>query len=163
VRRRLGLVFALAGLSAGAPAVFAAKRPPVQIIPEHQRLCTLKTATGLGYKILRAANGTSPTRNDFVVVHYIGYFARTGRIFDQNEQAIFPVDGVIPGFSEGLTMMQKGSIYRFCIPARLGYGGKEAGPVPPNSNLIFQVELLDFKTKAEVEAIRKAQQAKPPK
>ena len=66
-----------------------------------------------------------------------------------------PVAGVIPGFSEGLKMMPLGATYRFCIPAALGYGAKPAGQIPANSDLVFQVELLDAKTEAEVEAMRR--------
>ena len=76
----------------------------------------------------------------------------------------FPANGVIPGFSEGLQMMKRGGIARFCIPAALGYGAQASGPIPANSDLVFQVELIDFKTAAEVEAMRKAsgQPATPP-
>ncbi len=74
-------------------------------------------------------------------------------------QAAFPVEGVIPGFSEGLQMMAKGSTWRFCVPAALGYGAQASGPIPANSDLVFQVELVDFKTAAELEALRAAQSA----
>ena len=74
-------------------------------------------------------------------------------------QATFPVNGVIPGFSKGLQMMPKTAIARFCIPAAMGYGAQDSGPIPANSDLVFQVELVDYKAAAEVEALRKASPA----
>jgi FKBP-type peptidyl-prolyl cis-trans isomerase FkpA len=52
-------------------------------------------------------------------------------------------------------MLAKGGIARFCIPAAMGYGAQDAGAIPPNSDLVFQVEMVDFKSAAEVEAMRK--------
>ena len=69
---------------------------------------------------------------------------------------------MIPGFAEGLQTMTKSGIARFCIPAAMGYGARESGPIPANSDLVFQVELVDFKTAADMESIRKAQPAEPP-
>ena len=126
-----------------------------------QRLCTAKTASGLGYTMLRPASGPMPAKADYVMVNYIGYLAATGAVFDQGMQAAFPVGGVIPGFSEGLQMMAKTGIARFCVPAALGYGAQGTGPIPANADLVFQVELVDYKTAAEVEAMRKVQQATP--
>lgn len=131
------------------------------VLPAGQRLCAAQTASGLGYTMLRPATGAKPAETDFVLVSYIGYLAATGAVFDQGVQASFPVNGVIPGFSQGLQMLAKGGIGRFCIPAALGYGAQGAGPIPANADLVFQVELMDYKTSAEVEAIRKAQAAEP--
>lgn len=111
--------------------------------------------------VLKPAEGPKPAKADFALVNYIGYLATTGAVFDQGMQAAFPVGDVIPGFSEGLQLMAKGSAWRFCVPAALGYGAQESGPIPANSDLVFQVELLEFKTAAEVEAIRAAQGAQP--
>jgi FKBP-type peptidyl-prolyl cis-trans isomerase FkpA len=63
---------------------------------------------------------------------------------------------VISGFGEGLTLMSTGSIYRICVPAALGYGAVANGPIPASSDLVFQIELLDHRSKAEVEASRAA-------
>lgn len=115
--------------------------PLKQIIPAHQRACTAKTASGLGYLELRPGTGAHPGANDRVTVNYIGYLAQTGEVFDQGENASFPVGGVIPGFAEGLQLMNKGSVYRLCIPSALGYGVSGAGPIPGNADLVFQVEL----------------------
>ncbi|WP_296680145.1 FKBP-type peptidyl-prolyl cis-trans isomerase [Novosphingobium sp.] len=119
--------------------------PLKQIIPPAQRLCTARTASGLGYRALRPTSGPLPVGDATVTVHYIGYLALTGEVFDQGMDASFPMKGVIPGFSEGLALMNEGSIYRFCIPARLGYGAKGTGPIPANADLVFQVQLVAAK------------------
>ena len=67
-----------------------------------------------------------------------------------------PVGGVIPGFSEGVQLLGRGGVVRICIPAALGYGAQASGPIPANADLVFQIELLDFKTAAEIDAMRKA-------
>ncbi|NUU48256.1 hypothetical protein HP438_14895 [Sphingomonas zeae] len=85
----------------------------------------------------------------------------TGAVFDQAMQTPMPVDGVIPGFSEGLQLPGRGGIVRLCVPAALGYGAQASGPIPANADLVFQVELLDFKTAAEIDALRKAGDAAP--
>lgn len=149
------------------PPVASAQAIPLPLNPiivASQRLCTAKTASGLGTMLLKPAEGVKPTKADFVLVNYIGYLAADGTVFDQGMKAAFPVDGVIPGFSEGLQLMTKGSTWRFCVPAALGYGAEVSGPIPANSDLVFQVELVDFKTGAEVEAMRAAQgaQGAPP-
>jgi len=175
--RRSALVFLSAGLAAATaaapawaapaklaavpvkPSVAAIPLPLNPVVPSEQRICGAAGASGLGALALKAAEGAKPAKTDFVLVNYIGYLAANGQVFDQNMQAAFPVEGVISGFSEGLQMMAKGSTWRFCVPAALGYGAEESGPIPANSNLVFQVELLDFKTAAEVEAMRAAQGA----
>lgn len=141
------------------PSVEAIPLPLNPIVGASQRLCNAKSASGLGTLNLKPAHGAKPAKADYVLVNYIGYLAATGAVFDQNMQAAFPVEGVIPGFSEGLQMMAKGSTWRFCVPAALGYGAEASGPIPANSDLVFQVELVDFKTSAEVEAMRAAQGA----
>jgi len=130
-------------------------------LPAGQRLCTSKAADGPGYVMLRPGSGAMPGEADYVLVNYIGYLAATGVVFDQGMQSTFPVNGVIPGFSKGLQMLAKGGIARFCIPAAMGYGARETGTIPANSELVFQVELVDFKTAAEVEAMRKESAAEP--
>ena len=130
--------------------------PLVPTLPAAQRLCSAQAPSGLGYTMLRPASGPSPAEADYVLVNYIGYLAATGAVFDQGMQAAFPVNGVIPGFSKGLQMMVKTGIARFCIPAAMGYGAETTGAIPANSDLVFQVELVDYKTAAEIEALRKA-------
>lgn len=126
------------------------------VLPAGQRLCAARTASGLGYTVLRPATGAMPAEADYVLVNYIGYLAATGAVFDQGMRATFPVNGVIPGFSQGLQTMAKTGISRFCIPAAMGYGAEGSGPIPANADLVFQVELVDYRTAAEIEAMRKA-------
>lgn len=130
---------------------------PVVGVP--QRSCDTKTASGLGVSVLKPGTSAKPTDGDVVLLDYIGYLAATGAVFDQGQRAPLAVTDVIPGFTEGLKGMSRGATHRFCIPAALGYGAREAGPIPANSDLVFQVTLLDFKSKAEIEAMRKAAEA----
>lgn len=107
--------------------------------------------------MLRAGAGAKPAADSTVLVNYVGYLAATGAVFDQGMETPMPVGQVIPGFSQGLQLLGKGGIVRLCIPASLGYGAQASGPIPANSDLIFQVELLDLRTAAEMAAIAKAQ------
>ena len=148
---------AAAAVPAAAPVASKAIIPlPLQpIVPAGQRLCAAKTASGLGFTVLQPGTGPKAGPSDFALVNYIGYLAATGAVFDQNQSAPLQADGVIPGFGEGLGLIPRGGIYRLCIPAALGYGATASGPIPANSDLVFQVELLDSRTTAEVEAMRK--------
>jgi hypothetical protein len=122
------------------------------------------TTSGLRYKVMEAGEGPNPGDNDVVLVSYKGML-KDGTVFDQNPQAGFPVTGVVPGFSEGLKIMQRGGKYRLWIPAELGYGPEDqrnpqTGEVviPGGSELTFDVELLEFKSRAEIEAMQKQMQ-----
>jgi len=122
------------------------------------------TASGLRYKIIEAGEGPNPTDNDVVLVSYKGML-KDGTVFDQNPQAGFPVTGVVPGFSEGLKIMQRGGKYRLWIPADLGYGPEDQRnpqtgevAITGGRELTFDVELLDFKSRAEIEATQKQMQ-----
>jgi FKBP-type peptidyl-prolyl cis-trans isomerase FkpA len=124
----------------------------------------VSTASGLRYKVIQTGEGKSPTDDDVVLVSYKGML-KDGTVFDQNPQAGFPVTGVVPGFSEGLKIMQRGGKYRLWIPSELGYGpddqkNPQTGQVaiPGGSELVFDVELLEFKSRAEVEAMQKQMQ-----
>jgi FKBP-type peptidyl-prolyl cis-trans isomerase FkpA len=106
------------------------------------------TASGLQYEVITAAEGPKPTPESTVTVHYTGMLADS-TVFDSSvkrgQPATFPLGGVIPGWTEGLQLMSTGSKYRFVIPPALGYGPRGAGNViPPNSVLIFEVELISF-------------------
>lgn len=126
-----------------------------------QRQCTAVSARGVGTRVLKAGSAARPSQTDVVLVNYIGYLAATGAVFDQNREASFPVGGVIKGFAEGIRTMGRGGITRICVPAALGYAARGVGSIPANSNLVFQVELVDFKTAAEVEALQRAQNPAP--
>jgi FKBP-type peptidyl-prolyl cis-trans isomerase FkpA len=132
------------------------------VVPAGQRLCSTTATSGLGSTVLRAGAGARPAAGDVVLVNYIGYLAATGAVFDQGMRSPLPVNGVIPGFSQGLQTMARSGVARFCIPAAMGYGAQASGPIPANSDLVFQVELLDFKTAAEVESMNAAQAADAP-
>ena len=103
------------------------------------------TPSGLRYTVLSAGQGgPHPTDNDVTLVNYTGKLT-DGTVFDQSRQPTpMPVSGVVPGFSEGLKLMPKGAKYRFMIPPQLGYGATANGPIPANSTLMFDVELVDF-------------------
>lgn len=133
--------------------------PLMPIVPATQRVCAARTASGLGFTMLHPGAGAKPAADATVLVNYIGYLAATGAVFDQNMQTPMPVGEVIPGFSQGLQLLSKGGIVRLCIPASLGYGAQASGPIPANSDLVFQVELLDFRTAAEIAEMTKARAA----
>ena len=94
--------------------------------------------------------GESPTRDDIALVNYKGMLPG-GKVFDEGKQAVLPLSEVVPGFTKALEQMQRGGKYKVHIPAKLAYGEKGAGPIPPNTDLDFDIELLDFKSRAEVE------------
>ncbi len=106
------------------------------------------TASGLQYRVLKAGTGAKPKASDTVTVHYAGKLI-DGTEFDSSyarkEPTSFGVGGVIPGWTEALQLMPKGSKWQLVIPAKLAYGENGTGPIPPNSTLVFDVELLDIK------------------
>lgn len=106
------------------------------------------TASGLQYKVVKEGTGAKPAAADEVKVHYRGRLL-DGTEFDssykRNEPAQFPVNQVIPGWTEALQLMNVGSAFELYIPPDLGYGDRGAPPViKPGSLLIFEVELLDI-------------------
>ena len=109
----------------------------------------ITTASGLQYEVLKEGEGDErPAATDVVRVHYEGKLL-SGKVFDssiaRNEPIDFPVNQVIPGWTEALQLMNVGSKYRLYIPSNLAYGSRGAGDViPPNSTLIFEVELIGF-------------------
>jgi FKBP-type peptidyl-prolyl cis-trans isomerase FkpA len=155
-------LLAAAAAAAATPDPRIIPLPLNPVIPTAQRNCDAKTSSGLGYTALRAATGAKPVTGDVVLISYIGYLAANGQTFDQAVQAPLPVDEVVPGFSEGLKLIPLGGVYRLCIPASLGYGAREGGQIPANSDLVFQVEVLDKKTMAEIQAMQAAAAAQAP-
>lgn len=104
------------------------------------------TETGLKYMIIQKGEGATPTATDDVTVHYTGKLV-DGTVFDSSvdrgEPATFPLNRVIPGWTEGLQLMQEGGKAVFYIPAKLAYGEQGIpGVIPPSSDLVFEVELL---------------------
>ena len=106
----------------------------------------ITTASGLQYLILTPGTGKIPKATDTVRVHYSGTLL-SGTEFDssykRNEPIDFPLNRVIPGWTEGVQLMSEGAKFRFFIPSRLAYGARGAGrDIGPNETLIFEVELL---------------------
>lgn len=103
--------------------------------------------SGLQYKVLSEGNGKKPKATDKVKCHYEGFLV-DGTVFDSSirrgEPAVFPLNQVIAGWTEGLQLMQEGAKYRFFIPYHLGYGEHGAGAsIPPYAALVFDVELIE--------------------
>lgn len=92
---------------------------------------------------LTAGKGVSPTINDVALINYKGTLP-DGKVFDEGQNKVFPLQGVIPGFTKALMQMQKGGKYKVRIPSELAYGDKATGDIPPNTDLTFEIELLDF-------------------
>ena len=106
----------------------------------------ITTASGLQYEILEEGNGKHPKATDRVKCHYEGRLI-DGTVFDSSirrgEPAVFPLNGVISGWTEGVQLMAEGAKYRFYIPYQLAYGANGAGSsIPPYAALIFDIELI---------------------
>jgi FKBP-type peptidyl-prolyl cis-trans isomerase len=106
------------------------------------------TASGLQYKVLKQGTGPSPKATDVVRTHYEGSFIN-GKVFDSSikrgEPAAFGVNQVIPGWTEALQLMKVGDKWQLFVPSKLAYGPEGSqGAIPPDSTLIFEVELLEI-------------------
>jgi len=106
------------------------------------------TESGLQYEIITEGSGPKPVAENMVRVHYEGALT-DGTVFDssymRDEPIEFPLMAVIPGWSEGVQLMNVGSKYRLYIPSDIGYGPQGAPPmIPPYATLVFEVELLDI-------------------
>ena len=103
--------------------------------------------SGLQYQVITAGDGAKPGENDTAKVHYKGTLI-DGTEFDssykRDKPAEFPVKAVIPGWTEALQLMKKGGKWKLWIPSELAYGERGRPSIPPNSVLIFEVELLDI-------------------
>jgi len=148
------LVIVLGLVWFGTQAQVAAVRPAdIAFLKANKEKPNVKTtASGLQYEVITEGTGASPSRTDTVAVHYEGRLI-DGTVFDSSvargQPAIFALDQVIPGWTEGVQLMKTGSKYRFTIPSELGYGARGApgGAIPPNAVLVFDVELLGVKGK----------------
>ena len=113
------------------------------------------TESGLQYEVMSEGEGAKPVATDVVKVHYKGTLL-DGTEFDssysRNEPTTFPLNRVIPGWTEGLQLMPVGSKYKFTIPSDLAYGDRDLGKIPANSTLIFEVELLEIQNDAAAAA-----------
>ena len=120
---------------------------------------------GVDVDTITAGTGASPTETDVVFVNYTGKLA-DGTVFDQSQPAGWPVPGIlpegaalsleqmIPGFRDALMQMQKGGSYTVEIPSNLAYGSQppEGAPIPPDADLVFDVQLIDFMSREEAES-----------
>ncbi|MCD9545053.1 FKBP-type peptidyl-prolyl cis-trans isomerase [Photobacterium carnosum] len=106
------------------------------------------TKSGLMYKVEKEGTGAKPAATDTVEVQYKGMLTN-GTVFDssyqRNQPATFPLNQVIPGWTEGVQLMPVGSKFEFVIPPQLAYGAQANPSIPANSTLVFQVELLSIK------------------
>lgn len=103
--------------------------------------------SGLQYKVIKPGTGDSPDATDTVKVHYHGTFidgTKFDSSIDRGEPAEFPVEGVIPGWTEALQKMKVGGKWQLVVPAKLAYGEQGNSAIPPNSVLVFEVELLEI-------------------
>ena len=103
--------------------------------------------SGLQYTVIKEGNGSTPKATDTVKCHYEGTLPN-GTVFDSSyrrgEPAVFPLNGVIAGWTEGVQLMAEGAKYRFFIPYHLAYGERGAGQaIPPYAALVFDVELIE--------------------
>lgn len=125
----------------------AARAEGEKFLEENKKNADIKvTASGLQYAVIKEGEGAQPTAEDEVTVHYTGKLI-DGTVFDSSvnrgEPATFPLNRVIPGWTEGVQLMKEGAKYTFFIPSDLAYGAQGVpGAIPPHSTLVFEVELI---------------------
>ncbi len=106
------------------------------------------TESGLQYEVLERGDGARPEAQDVVEVHYEGTTI-DDEVFDSSRQrgesVPFPLEGIVPGLTEGIQLMREGASYRFFLPPELGYGERGVGEIiGPNEALIFEIELIEI-------------------
>lgn len=134
-------------------ALEAAEKPKLDAYLAANNITTPATASGIVYiETQKGKGGAHPAATDEVTVHYTGTLldgTKFDSSVDRGEPAKFPLNQVIPGWTEAIQLMTKGSKAKIIIPSNLGYGPRGAGAqIPPFSTLIFEVELIDFKAGA---------------
>jgi FKBP-type peptidyl-prolyl cis-trans isomerase FkpA len=145
----------VAGLAKKAQANLA--RETKFLADNGKKTGVVTTASGLQYEVLKAGTGPKPQATDTVKVDYVGTLI-DGTTFDSSiekkEPAVFPLSaGVIPGWQEGILLMNVGSKYRLYIPSKLAYGENgTSGKIGPNDTLIFDVDLLSIEPPAKAPA-----------
>ena len=130
-----------------------AEKPKLDQYLMENKITTVPTASGLIFIETQKGKGSAhPKATDEVTVHYTGTLldgTKFDSSVDRGQPATFPLSQVIPGWTEAIQLMTKGSKAKLVIPSNLGYGPRGAGgQIPPFSSLIFEVELLDFKAGA---------------
>ncbi|WP_282177567.1 FKBP-type peptidyl-prolyl cis-trans isomerase [Vibrio nereis] len=111
-----------------------------------------KTESGLLYQVMTSTEGEMPKDTDTVQVHYKGTLTDGTQFdssYDRGEPATFPLNRVIPGWTEGVQLMPVGSKFKFVIPPELAYGEQDTPTIPANSTLVFEVELLKIESAEE--------------
>ena len=155
--KRSYLVYLWIGIALLVVSAFALARQGDDPLARNARARgVVVTASGLQYKVIAPGKpgAAKPTDADVALVNYEGKLLN-GTTFDKSQQPTpMPVTGVVPGFSEALKLMPKGAKYRFWMKPSLGYGDKATGPIPANSTLIFDVELLDFLPQSVVQQMQ---------
>jgi hypothetical protein len=161
--KRSYVTYLIVGLLLACVAAFALARQGDDFLTRNARAKgVVTTASGLEYKVLQPGQkgAARPTDTDVALVNYEGKLLN-GTTFDKSQQPTpMPVAGVVPGFSEALKLMPKGAKYRIWIKPSLGYGDHATGPIPANSTLTFDVELLDFLPQAVVQQMQAQAQAR---
>ena len=112
-----------------------------------KKIVAMKDKSGLRYVITQTSEGGNPTLSNTVKVNYKGSLLENGKVFDQSQSPIeFPLTNLIQGWQIGFQLLSKGSKATLYIPSSLGYGLNGSPPdIPANANLVFEVELIDFK------------------
>lgn len=163
------LVYLWIGILIAIVGAFLLARQGDSFLARNSRAAdVVTTPSGLQYKVLQPGKGgPKPTDSDVALVNYEGKLLN-GTTFDKSQQPTpMPVaaadektgrQGVVPGFSEALKLMSKGAKYRFWIKPSLAYGNKAAGPIPANSVLVFDLELLDFLPESVIRQMQAQQQ-----
>jgi hypothetical protein len=159
--KRSYLVYLWVGIVLACLAAFALARQSDDFLTRNSRARgVITTASGLQYKVLQPGQpgAARPTDTDVALVNYEGKLLN-GTVFDKSQQPTpMPVAGVVPGFSEALKLMPKGSKYRVWIKPQLAYGAETKGPIPGNSTLSFDIELIDFLPESVVRQMQAQQQ-----
>ena len=127
-------------------------------------LAWISLPKGVALTTVKAGSGPKATLADVVIIKYTGKLTN-GKVFDSGDQVPLPVEGMIPGFTEGLQKMQKGGSYKLSIPAAKAYGPEEkSNPqtgevvIPANSDLTFEIDIQDIVPRDKFEAMMQMQQ-----
>lgn len=141
------IVYLWVGIAIAVAAAFLLARQGDDFLTRNARVNgVMTTPSGLQYTVLQpgAPGAPKPTDTDVSLINYEGKLL-DGTTFDKSQQPTpMPVTGVVPGFSEALKLMPKGAKYRVWIKPSLAYGSEKKGPIPANSTLVFDIDLIDF-------------------
>ena len=139
----------MAEREAMAKDMMAKEQPAMEKFMADNKITVKPTSSGLYYIETKKGTGGTPNSTDLVTVHYTGKFL-DGRVFDSSvergQPAEFPLNQVIPGWTEGLQLMRKGGKANLLLPSAIAYGPQGNQGIPPYSPLYFEVELIDIKS-----------------